>query len=225
MKKLAFTVLLLTACASAPKPGANAGADMPDSGAHSEAMLRALKLRAEGSDLLYSKDPKIKDPVKAYDRFLEAANLGDPVSMDQLGGFHSTGLAGKEKSCKLALEWFEKAAGLGYELAANNLAYTLVTCEDKKLRDSQRAEDVMQFLFGRNQSFLAILDTYAAVLAEQGNFPLAAKTMDTVIDIAELIKASTERIDEFKHARSLYAKKKTIAPGKEADPGIFKKTN
>lgn len=214
-RTLALTILCFTLIACSSAPETKAPEPMPDIDPDAAAAAMAVRqkveaLRAEGMELLYSKDPAVKNPEKAYDKFLEAAKLGDPISMDQLGGYHSTGAAGKEKSCALAIDWFEKSAALGYELAANNLAYTLVSCPDKKFRDGQRAEDIMQALFARNQSFLAILDTYASILADRGNFTLAVKTMDTVIDIAELIKANQERIDEFKANRARFAKKQKL---------------
>jgi TPR repeat protein len=231
MKRLLFLTLLLTACATSPKPTVEAPKNpseitpaMVIADPNAPPQARAIALRAMASEMLYSKEPKVKNPAKAYDLFLQAAELGDPVSMDQLGGYHTTGLAGKEKSCKLAIEWFEKSAAAGYELATNNLAYLLVSCEDKKLRDPKRAEDIMQFLFARNTNYLAVFDTYAAVLAELGNFKLATKAMDVVIDMAELVKGNQERLDEFKKTRELYAKNKRLESVNQAEPDVFRKT-
>lgn len=224
------SLLLLGACAAkptSPVSAASAGKEAPlptIADPTAETRMRAISLREKAVEALYSKDPKVKDPAKAYELFLEAAGLGDPISMDQVGGFHSSGLAGKEKSCKLAAEWFEKSAAAGYDLAANNLAYTLVSCDDKKFRDAQKAEDIMQMIFGRNQSFVALIDTYATVLAEQGKFQLATKAMDVAIDIAELVRANAQRLDEMKKTRELFAKKKRIDATKEADPHTFRKT-
>jgi TPR repeat protein len=224
-----FPLLLLTACASARGPAsANPTSILPPGlGGEkppqiSPAQIRkAEALRAEGMTLLFSKDPAVKNEEGAKHRFEEAAALGDPVSMDQLGGFYSTGLAGTKKSCEKAIEWFEKSSRAGYPLALNNLAYTLATCPEKNLRDAGRAEDLITFLFKANPNILALLDTYAAVLAEEGSFPQAAKTMAVVADLAELTDENPQRIDEMKEAMRLYQKKKTLAQGHEASPETF----
>lgn len=173
-----------------------------------EKIKRIESIRAEGMEHLYSKDPAIRDLQKALAKFQEGAELGDPVSMDQLGGFYAMGMAGLEKNCAKALEWFEKSARMGYPLAMNNLAYTLTTCPDKKLRDVDKAEALVQTLFQSNPGFLALLDTYATILAEQGNFKQAAKTLEVVLDVADLAKANPERIDEIKGVLRLYKRKK-----------------
>jgi hypothetical protein len=144
--------------------------------------------------------------------------------MDQLGGIYSSGIAKTEKSCAKAIEWFEKSSQSGYPLAINNLAYTLVSCPDKKLRDGEKAEEMVKFLYQANPSLLALLDTYAAVHAEQGRFTQAAKTLEVVIDIATLMDANPQRIDEMKATLKRYRQKKTLEDGNEADPHIFRKT-
>ncbi|MCO5142511.1 MAG: hypothetical protein M9962_05415 [Oligoflexia bacterium] len=189
-----------------------------------EAKEKIEFLRMKGFELFYSKDPSVKDPKKAFEYFLEAANLGDPVSMDQVGGYYSSGTAGIEKSCAKAIEWFDKSASLGYPYALNNLAYLLVTCEDKKLRDPKRAEEIVKFLMTQNSIYIALLDTYAATLAATGDFKQAEKTMDVVIDLSNLIQSNAERIDEFKKTKTLYKNKKTLDSGIEADPQHFKKS-
>jgi hypothetical protein len=224
-----FALTLFGACASHPPAKTSAAAaailpPAPPSSALPQQVQKAEALRAEGMELLYSKDPLVKNEEKAKAKFEEAAALGDPVSMDQLGGIYSSGIAKTEKSCAKAIEWFEKSAQSGYPLAMNNLAYTLVSCPDKKLRDPNKAEDLVKFLYQANPSLLALLDTYAAVLAEQGRFPQAAKTLDVVIDIAGLIDANPQRIDEMKATLKRYRRKKTLDEGNEADPHTFRKT-
>lgn len=231
---LLATALLLTACAGqtkyvpmradpSPAPVLLAPGAPPAPIITPEQIQQAEMLRLEGMRFLYSKDPLEKNPRAAYDKFLAAAMIGDPVSMDQVGGFHSTGLAGVEKSCSKAIEWFEKSANGGYPMAMNNLAYSLVTCPEKKLRNPDRAEELVKFLFQNSEGFLAWLDTYAAVLAAQGHFTQAAKTLDVVIDLASFTDSNPERIDEMKAARKAYLKKKTLEQGHDADPHIFKK--
>lgn len=181
-------------------------------------ILREIEtLRLEGLQLLYSKDPAVKNPKLAFEKFLHAAQLGDPVSMDHVGGFYSTGIAGVEKSCPKSLEWYEKSAALGYPMALNNLAYTLVSCPEKKFRDPERAEGLMKTLFANTPGLLAALDTYAAVLAHDGNFPQAAKTLEVVIDLADFTEGNPEKIDEFKSTLKLYKQKKLLDAGLHSD--------
>jgi TPR repeat protein len=128
--------------------------------------------------------------------------------MDSVGGFYSLGMAGVQKDCKAAMGWFEKSAASGYALAANNLAYLFVTCPDKKLRNPKKAEEIMHAMFLGTPTLPAVLDTYAAVLASQGEFPKAVATMKVAIDIQELIGANPEQIDEAKATLAHYQKRK-----------------
>ncbi len=219
---------LLTACAHRPtppvpaaptKPGENSPAPVPNlTPEQIEQLQRAAAMREEGFRLLYAKDPRVKDPQKAFATLLAAAELGDYLAMDAVGGMYSAGVNGAERSCSKAMEWFEKSASAGYGLAANNLAYLYVTCEDKKLRDPARAETIVKLVFSGNPSMIALLDTYGALLAEQGNFRQAAATMQVVIDLQELIESNPERIDESKQALALYKKKKKLPAGFDPKP-------
>jgi TPR repeat protein len=179
---------------------------------------QAQALREEGLRLLYAKDPRVKNPKKAFEKLLESAKLGDPLAMDSVGGLYSSGQAGAERSCKKAMEWFERSAASGYGLAANNLAYLYVTCEDKKLRDPEKAETILKLMFANNPSMIAVLDTYASLMAEQGTFTTAASVMQVVISLQELIESNPERIDESKKALALYKKHKKLASGFDAKP-------
>lgn len=199
----------------APQPGEMMKAPTPE---QIQQFQKAQGLREEGLRLLYAKDPRMKNPKLAFEKLMEAANLGDPLAMDSVGGIYSSGLAGVEKSCPKAMEWFERAASSGYGLAANNLAYLYVTCADKKLRDPDKAESIMHLMFVNNPSMIAVLDTYATLLAEQGSFKQAAATMQVVIDLQEMIDANPERIDESKHALALYKKNKKLDVGFDAKP-------
>ena len=160
----------------------------------------------------------MKNPKLAFEKLQDAANLGDPLAMDSLGGIYSSGLAGVQRSCEKAMEWFSRSAGSGYGLAANNLAYLYVTCDNKKLRDPSKAETILRLMFANNPSLIAVLDTYAAVLAEQGSFKEAANTMRVVIELQELIESNPERIDESKHALALYLKRRKLDAGFDPKP-------
>jgi TPR repeat protein len=231
-----LAALLATACAhkpTAPAPAAPAkispeatpgAAETPANGPQQltpeqiALIQKAQALREDGLRLLYAKDPHVKDPKKAFAKLQEAANLGDPLAMDSLGGMYSSGLGGTERSCAKAMQWFERSAASGYGLAANNLAYLYVTCDDKKLRDSAKAETIMHLMFANNPSMIAVLDTYAALLAEQGSFKEAANAEQVVINLQELIESNPERIDESKHALALYKKRKKLESGFDAKP-------
>ena len=160
----------------------------------------------------------MKNPKLAFEKLLESANLGDPLAMDSVGGMYSSGQGGAEKSCAKAMTWFERSASAGYGLAANNLAYLYVTCDDKKLRDPAKAETILKLMFANNPSMIAVLDTYAALLADQGSFKEAAAAEQTVIQMQEMIESNPERIDESKHALALYKKRKKLESGFDAKP-------
>lgn len=223
MKRSIFLLLALTACSHAkPTPTA----EIPPipitvggiiSGEERKSQESA-ELREEGLRLFYSKDPRVKNPALAFKKLLEAAEQGDPPAMDAIGGIYASGSAGVKKSCAKAIEWFERAASSGYGLAANNLAYLYLTCDDKKLRNPEKAEQILKITFASNPSMIAVLDTYGALLAEGGNFDQAAATMKVVIDLQELIEANPERIDESKQALALYKKKKKLPVGFDAKP-------
>jgi TPR repeat protein len=183
-----------------------------------EQSRKAAALHAEGVDMLYSKDPRVKNSKKAFEKLTEAATLGDAPSMDLVGGFYATGMAGVEKSCSKAMNWYEKSAEAGYPLAFNNLAYMLVTCEDKLLRDADRAESIMKFMFQNQPNIVALLDTYATVLAEQRDFKQATQTMETVIDIQKFMDDNPERIDQAQQALDLFKKNKKLSVSFEAGP-------
>lgn len=227
---LALAALAFTACSHAkpapvaPLPAATAPAPQgndavkPLTAEQIEQLQRAQALREEGLRLLYAKDPRVKSPKEAFAKLLDAANLGDPIAMDAVGGIYSSGIAGEKRSCAKAMEWFERSAASGYGLAANNLAYLFVTCDDKKLRDPEKAESILRLMFANNPSLIAVLDTYAALLAEQGSFKQAATTEQVVIDLQELIESNPERIDESRHALKLYQKKKKLQAGFDIKP-------
>lgn len=226
----ALPLFLLTACShgknyqpvysQAPAPAAEGDGVTAPTPAQLEQMKKAQELREEGLKMLYAKDPRVKNPRGAYDKLLESANLGDPLAMDSVGAFHSSGMAGIEKSCEKAMGWFEKSAAAGYGLAANNLAYLFVTCDNKKLRDANKAELILKMMFAGNPSLLAVLDTYAALLAEQKDYKHAASAMEVVIELQELIESNPERIDESKKALALYRKKKTLDASFDAKPEV-----
>lgn len=222
MRSLALLLCLaLVACShKKPKPEIPVAAPAPPPAEEQAKKMAAL--HAEGIELLYSKDPRVKDPKKAFEKLTEAANLGDAPSMDLVGGFYATGMAGVEKSCSKAINWYEKSAEAGYPLAFNNLAYMLVTCEDKLLRDADRAESIMKFLFQHQPNIVALLDTYATVLAEQRDFKQASKTMETVIDIQKFMDDNPERIDQAQQALKLFKQGKKLSVSFEADPKNFK---
>ncbi|MGE3262995.1 MAG: hypothetical protein AB7K68_14535 [Bacteriovoracia bacterium] len=188
-----------------------------------EQAKKIAALHAEGVEMLYSKDPRVKNPAKAFEKLSEAAELGDAPSMDLVGGFYATGMAGIEKSCSKAMNWYEKSAEGGYPLAFNNLAYMLVTCEDKLLRDADRAESIMKFLFQHQPNIVALLDTYATVLAEQRDFKQASQTMETVIDIQKFMDDNPERIDQAQEALKLFKKGKKLSVSFETAPKGKKK--
>ena len=210
-----FLLLGLAACArtetktvGASKPTLTEGAPAP--AATDPNAARAQVLHAEGIELFYSKDPKVRDLRKAFEKFEEAAKLGDAPSMDLLGGYYAIGVAGVKKDCGQALGWYEKSSEAGYPLAFNNLAYMLVTCEDGNLRDADRAEGIMKFLLQNQPNILALLDTYATVLAEQKDYKQAAKTMEVVIDLQKFIDDNPERIDQAVKTLALFRKGKSI---------------
>jgi TPR repeat protein len=220
-----LSFFLLSSCvhrapAAAPPPASAAGNPRAISEQQLQQIQEGQALREEGLRLFYAKDPRVKNPAKAFEKLLAAAKLGDPVAMDSVGGIYSSGLAGAEKSCAKAMEWFERSAASGYSLAANNLAYLYVTCDEKKRRDAGKAEAILKLMLTSNPSMIAVLDTYGATLAEQGDFKQAANTMQVVISLQELIESNPERIDQSKQALELYKKKQKLPAGFDARPEL-----
>lgn len=195
----------LLGCAHQPPAGDPATPSAPVAPA-AERMREAAAYREKGMELLYAKDPRVKNPAKAFELLQKSAELGDPVAMDSLGGFYGLGLAGVPRDCRKAMEWFEKSAAAGYGLAANNLAFLYLTCPDKSLRNTEKAEEIMRTVFASNPTLPAVLDTYAALLATQGEFAKAIATMKVVIDLEDLIGLNPEQIDEAKTTLAIYQK-------------------
>ncbi len=223
---LLFALLFIAACAHRKPAATNAPSSHEAEGVKSltpeqlQQLQEAQALREEGLRLLYTKDPKVKNPPKAFEKLLAAAKMGDPLAMDSVGGFYSSGTAGAEKSCSKAMEWFERSAASGYGLAANNLAYLYVTCDEQKRRDATKAEAILKMMLSSNPSMIAVLDTYGALLAEQGDFKQASTTMQVVIDLQELIESNPERIEQSKNALAFYKKKKKLPAGFDARPEL-----
>ncbi|MGZ3695273.1 MAG: hypothetical protein ACXWQO_14205, partial [Bdellovibrionota bacterium] len=76
----------------------------------------------------------------------------------------------------------------------------------------------MKFLFQHQPNIVALLDTYATVLAEQRDFKQASKTMETVIDIQKFMDDNPERIDQAQQALDQFKKGKKLSVSFEADP-------
>lgn len=175
------------------------------------------KYRDQGFELIYKKDSTKEDAKNAFDLFQKAAEFNDPVSIDVLGGFYTSGIGGVERSCKKAIEMYSKAALLGYPLSVNNLAYSLVTCPDPKQRNPERAKKLVQNLFQQSPFFLALLDTYAAALAESKEKTKAVVVQKTVIDIAQLMEIEPERLSQLRKSLAAYEKGKGPPASFEAD--------
>lgn len=202
--RIFYCLLLIIASCASTKKSTIAPSEIAPESAHTQENADFLKYREEGFDYLYKK----QDAKKAFELFQKAADMNDPVSIDVIGGFYSAGYGGAEKSCKKAIEMYSKAALMGYPLSANNLAYSLVTCPDPKQRNPERAKKLVQNLFQQSPFFLALLDTYAAALAESKEKKKAIVVQKTVIDIANLMEIEPERLKQFEQTLSDYEKRK-----------------
>ncbi len=176
----------------------------------------------EGMDHLYGKDGKQANQELAFEYFQKSAAKGNPLAMDMIGGYYSVGMAGIAKNCKTAIEWFDKAAKLGYALSVNNLAYSLVSCEDETVRNPYRAKDYMNRLFQKETEVITYLDTMAAIYAELDKFEQAVHYQTVVVDLAKLMDLEEERAAILKESLELYKKKKKLPKGYQADPKTFK---
>lgn len=225
MKKLGLLFILIFAgCAhSAPKNAETAKSATPAPSPTPE-IPEFAKFREQGFELLYQKDQNKRDLKKAFELFQKAAEFNDPISMDVLGGFYTSGLGGTERSCKKAIEMYSKAALLGYPLSVNNLAYSLVTCPDQKLRNPERAKKLVQNLFQQTPFFLAVLDTYAAALAEAKEKNKAVAVQNTVIEIGRLMEIEPSRMKQLEQSLAAYKKGKSAPATFDADPDIFPKS-
>ena len=89
---------------------------------------------------------------------------------------------------KQAIQDYEKAIELrpNNRKAYNNLAWLLVTCEDQRYRDGERALKLIQTAVQlSNGDDPEILDTLAAVYAEFGQFGKAIETQSKALKISE----------------------------------------
>jgi hypothetical protein len=176
----------------------------------------------EGMDHLYGKEGKAANQELAFEYFQKSAAKGNPLAMDMIGGYYSVGMGGVTKSCKNAIEWFDKAAKLGYALSVNNLAYSLVSCEDESVRNPYRAKDYMNRLFQKETEVITYLDTMAAIYAELDKFEQAVQYQAVVVDLAKVMDLEEERTQILKESLELYKKKKKLPKGYQADTKTFK---
>ncbi len=63
-----------------------------------------------------------KDEARSFDFYLQAAELGDPFAMNEVGWYYKEPI-GVDADYTLAMEWYEKAAAAGSANAINNIGY------------------------------------------------------------------------------------------------------
>jgi TPR repeat protein len=92
-------------------------------------------------------------------------------ALDVLSALHYRGV-GVAVDYRKAKELMERAAARRYLPAINNLAWFLATCPDASVRDGRRAVELLAPAMDQSAQ---MLDTYAAALAETGDFERAGE--------------------------------------------------
>ncbi len=156
----------------------------------------------------YAKAP-IRDLDQAIYWYEKAAENGNTNAALALSNFYSAGFLGEENKSKMALYWLEKAAEKKDPLAMVNIAWLLVTTEDKSIRDGKRALDIIE-KYGNKLGFTAgILDTLAAIHAELGDFDKAVILQETALFLIQK-GDNKQRIQSHNNRLSLYKQHKTF---------------
>jgi len=162
----------------------------------------------EAQKHLYGNKNHPQNIQKAFHHLKKSADQNNPIALDLLGGFYSSGLGGIEKNCSKAIDAFSKSASLGYVESYNNLAYKLATCEDKQLRDPGQAASALRKLYRHRRQVAGYLDTTAAVYAEKGQFDKAVTFQKAAIEILNIIGARNIQDSSFQKNLNRYEQKK-----------------
>lgn len=132
------------------------------------------------------------------------------INEDAFEVLHSRGsLYAKLGRYRLAIQDLRKAVRLSPETAlyANDLAWLLATCPDKRIRNGKEAVSfARQALASQRSAFH--LDTLAAALAAQGDFEQAIMTQRQAIDLWQKERGSEDTHAEFKARLQLYVARK-----------------
>ena len=107
---------------------------------------------------------------------------------------------GVKKSYGQAVRWFEQAVASGDVRGKAGLAWLLATCPDGRIRDGQRAIEVLWPVVDGGERDPALLDVLAAACAEAGLFPDAVRL---VAEAIEQVGRTSERALYEQMARRL----------------------
>ena len=140
-----------------------------------------------GWSLLYGQGCKA-DNSKAIEWITKSAQADYPHAQLLLANALLYVLDKKPEYQEKALFWLEKAAERKFMPAQMKLAWILSTNAETKYRDGKRALGLVEALVKTYPDEVTAHETWAAVLAETGDFKQAIKKQEKAIDRAEDLK-------------------------------------
>ncbi len=95
------------------------------------------------------------DPIRAFDFYKRAADLGNPKSQHQVGRYISEGLAGQSADLERGLSWYRKAADQGF-LAANMALCKILAERNRDLNDAREVLQRLQAIAAIDQQHKSV---------------------------------------------------------------------
>jgi hypothetical protein len=115
-----------------------------------------------------------ENDAQVVESYRNAALRGSPEGQVNLGYAYCLGL-GVKKDYRQAVRWLEQAAASGDTQGKADLAWLLATCPDGRIRNGQRAIEVLGPVADGGGGDPVLLDILASAYAEVGSFPDAIR--------------------------------------------------
>jgi len=121
--------------------------------------------------------------LRALPHLQRAAAQGTPPdALLAQSNYYLDGMAGLPRDCIQAAEWATRAEEAGVDSARNERVWIWATCPVAGQRDPAQALELAQYMIGREDSLRwHELDTVAAALAANGDFPRAVRFQDLAV--------------------------------------------
>jgi len=144
------------------------------------------------------------DPAKGV-KFLEkSAEIGHPLAMSQLGWIYANGQAGVNKDEAKAIQYYQQAIARDPKFAVplNNYAWILVTSDNQKMHDPQKALDMalkaVALTDGKNGNYV---DTLAYAYFELGQVDKAVETETRAAQLSPQSESIKKTLARFQAAK------------------------